>query len=50
LAGLCKLNAIEVLKIRELKKYLSYSQLMEVFNISMGTVQGIVERKIWRHI
>ncbi len=46
-----KLNKEQVIEIRELKKLnYSYGDLAKRFNVSPSTIQGIVERKRWKHI
>lgn len=49
--GVSVLTESQVIKIREkLEKGLSQRKIAKEYSVSKGTIQGIKERKIWKHI
>lgn len=48
--GMAKLNERDILKIRELVKTLTITNISLMYNVSQPTVSNIINRKTWTHV
>lgn len=51
--GRAKLNRFQVRRIRIMRQLVpnaTYKRIADIFNVSIGAIQSIIEKRTWRHI